>query len=148
MKLVGRTFAADGRVVLGGGRYPAGASLPLDPTMTPAHRLAHMIAAAEAWASAQAGQPMRALVQTAQDDDGAGTLSLVVQLYHTRSVPHTAAQPEPVGCVVTLAPDGQLACRSEDDGARQPVPARQARREGRRWEGMRGMFRALASFGG
>ena len=46
--------------------------------MTYAHRLAQMIAAAEAWGSTQAGQPMCALVQTAQHEDDTGTLALVV----------------------------------------------------------------------
>ena len=115
--------------------------------MTHSHRLAHMIAAAEAWGYTQYGQPMRALVQTAQHEDGAGTLSMVVQLYPARSVPHRAAQPEPVSCLVTLAPDGKLACRGEDDGAGQPSTSRLANCEERRWERVRGMLRALASVG-
>ena len=120
---------------------------PVEPPMTYAHRLAQMIAAAEAWGSTQAGQPMCALVQTDQHEDDTGTLALVVQLYPALAVPRRAAQPEPVGCVVTRAPDGQLACRSADDGAGRPAPVRPASRARRRWEGMRGMVRVLASFG-
>lgn len=115
--------------------------------MTYTHRLVHMIAAAEAWGHTQYGQQMCALVQTGQHKDGDGTLSMVVQLYPVRSVPYVAAQPQPVGCLVSLAPDGTLACRGEDDSAGRPSTAPRAGCEEHRREGVRGLFRALASFG-